>query len=136
MHRLLSLVIVIAHLGAMAVPCVEPIPSGESGRTAAAPRATAMAHSTQTRATGDETSSAADRSGPLRAELEMSAPCLCGCCKKSNARGTVTPTAQTLASRPAESPLVVATPLPVEERHFAPGPAAPVELPEPIPIPS
>jgi len=134
MHRLLSLLIVLAHLGAMAVPCVEPIPSGAARSMAAAPLV--MAQSMEIPSLGDEARDATARSGPLEPVLEMSAPCLCGCCKTSGSRGTVTPVAQTLASRPAESPPLAVTPLPVEERDIAPWPASPVDPPEHVPIPS
>jgi len=136
MQRLLTLVFVLAHLGAMAVPCVETSPNGEAPIRVAASMAMAMAQPMQTPSNGDEARDSAERGGPGGSRLEMSAPCVCGCCKTSGSRSTVTPVAQTLASRPAESPPLATTPLPVEERDVAPWPASPVEPPEHVPIPS
>ncbi len=133
MHRLLSLLIALAHLGAMAVPCVDE-PTADAARSAA-PAMDSMHAMPMTAAQGESPHATAGHA-PCRPKLEMSAPCFCGCSQPSSSRGTVAPVAQILASRPADSLLVPTGALPVEERDAAPWPASPIDPPEHVPISS
>ena len=166
MHRLLSLMVVLAHLGVASVPCVEveitsvqravigggathslPVApardsahAGGHGRHAHPAEHARAAHdghsSHSSHAAADVPSKVEATSRMGLAEHELRAPCLCGCSQRSNRASTTTPQPPAFAPLPAEPPRLVVVVPPVVEGAPSPWPRLRLDPPEHVPIAS
>jgi len=164
MQRLVSLMVVLAHLGVATVPCAEaattaakrtviggrashhlPASPGAEGAHTGGHASTAREHPAEHAHAqhGGASPQAAEGHAPHDAEAtprvrgdqpELRAPCLCGCSKRSNSPGTTTPQPPSFAPPAPDPPRLVIAIPPVGEAAPAPWPISPADVIDHVPI--